>query len=720
MGYVELVARREGRFSRLFARKRLHPHLREQLAFRTMFLDEARLAGLIRHPNATAVVEVGEDDEGPFLLMDYVDGVSVAQVLERFEPPDHPLPLAFCVSVAAQAARGLHAAHELLGPDGAPLGVVHRDISPKNLLLGYDGWLRVTDFGIAKAKDNVEQTMAGVLKGNIGYMAPEYLSFRAVDQRSDLFALGVVLYELLTRERLYGGSDTSAIARRILEEPPPDIFERRDVPPELSALSFDLLAKDREHRPPSALAVAAELDAIGASLAAVDGPFDMAAFLASGLGAMRSERQAEIDAALAGGNAGSSRPLLRRVRGRWSRASVRRGLGLVAALGALVIGIRSVQRLRAVPFEPRAPALWSGGEHNCALADGELSCWGNNNRGQLGNGTRDGHSTPARVGVGAVRAVALGEYHSCVIQGDGLVACWGRNMRGEIGREAPTLSSEPLEVPGLGRANAIASGRQHTCAVLEGDRLGCWGANHSAQLGRLPSEKGAPPAIVAGLPPVVDVFAGGANTCVLLSDGELRCWGANESGQLLDADRAPNPTPARLPLPAGEEVVSLALANNDRAGSQNPDRARLASFMCAAMRSGAVYCWGNNYTGQLGDGTRDNRAAPTRVLGIDDAIRVAAGDLHACALHRTGAVSCWGRNEFGGVGDGSMGPSTVRPQPVAPRLAEGAVGIALGRAHSCVRLVSGAVSCWGVNNFGQLGDGSTLLRAAPVATNGFP
>src|SRR5215471_6084417 len=270
MGYVELVARREDRFLRLFARKRLHPHLRADAAFRDMFFDE--------------------DEQGPFLLMEYVEGPSVAEIVEGVVPRDRLLPVALGVSVIAQAARGLHAAHGLLADDGTPLGLVHRDVSPKNLLVGYDGLVRVADFGIAKAKDNLTVTRIGVLKGNIGYMAPEHLRFQDVDARSDLFSLGVVLYEMLARERMYAGDDAAAVARRILEEPPPDIFEIRDVPPELAALLFDLLAKDREQRPPDALSVATRLDAIAADLAAAAGPFDIPAFLAAELASRRQER----------------------------------------------------------------------------------------------------------------------------------------------------------------------------------------------------------------------------------------------------------------------------------------------------------------------------------------------------------------------------------------------------------------------------------------------
>jgi alpha-tubulin suppressor-like RCC1 family protein len=222
---------------------------------------------------------------------------------------------------------------------------------------------------------------------------------------------------------------------------------------------------------------------------------------------------------------------------------------------------------------------------------------------------------------------------------------------------------------------------------------------------------------VPDLPAAVQIFAGGANTCARLVNAELVCWGADESGQLGDGARQNRATPT--PLAGGEDFVDLAIGDNARAGGQNRDRSRIASFVCALSRRGGVWCWGNNGAGQLGDGTRENRAAPVAVAGISDAIEVAAGDAHACALHRSGAVSCWGRNEFGAVGDDTMGPSAVRTAAVDALGIRDGVGLALGGAHSCVRRRNGGVSCWGVNNFGQVGDGSTLLRPAPTVTHGF-
>jgi alpha-tubulin suppressor-like RCC1 family protein len=276
----------------------------------------------------------------------------------------------------------------------------------------------------------------------------------------------------------------------------------------------------------------------------------------------------------------------------------------------------------------------------------------------------------------------------------------------------------PTEVEGLASVTALAAGRQHVCARLASGAVVCWGANESGQLGRPPSTVAEPPAPVPGLPPVERIFAGGANTCVLLAGGELRCFGADETGQLGDGQRTARAAPR--PVPGLGPVVSAAIGNYAKAMGKNPDLTKSAGFICAATTSGAVLCWGNNVSAQLGDGTRDDRDHPAPVLGVSDAIEVAAGDQHACALRRSGRVSCWGRNEFGTVGDDNMGPRMVRLRAVEALGIDDAVGLALGGAHSCARRRHGAVLCWGVNNYGQLGDGSTTLHPAPHLALGLP
>lgn len=256
MGRVDLIIRSQGAFRRLAAVKRLHAKLRDDVDCRAMFLDEARIAGMLKHPNIVTVFDVGEDDEGPYLIMDYIDGLSVQAITRRSAQDYTPLPLAVVVQIIVQAADGLHAAHELTAPDGSLLNLVHRDVSPHNMIVGYDGIVRVMDFGIARALGRTTQTSTGVLKGKLAYMSPEQLRFRPADRRSDLFALGVVLYEMLTLKRLYTNRDGDG-PRRILEEPPPDVgLERDDLPPALVQLVFRMLAKDPNKRPDTAAEVA--------------------------------------------------------------------------------------------------------------------------------------------------------------------------------------------------------------------------------------------------------------------------------------------------------------------------------------------------------------------------------------------------------------------------------------------------------------------------------
>jgi serine/threonine protein kinase len=279
MGRVDLAVRREGSFERLFAIKRLRPEFLSESEARAMFLDEARIAGLIRHPNVVSVVDLGEDEGGPFAVMEFVEGISVARLIAK--QAVHPIPLEVVLRIAIQVAEGLHAAHELLGPEGTPLELVHRDVSPQNILLGFDGIARVTDFGIAKALGRVSKTSTGVLKGKLGYISPEQLRFEEPDRRADLFALGVVLFELLSGQRLYRNVGEGMDGpRRILSEPPPDLADYRDdAEPELVALLFELLAKYPTSRPATAKDVVRRLEALLATLTAGGAAIESANFV---------------------------------------------------------------------------------------------------------------------------------------------------------------------------------------------------------------------------------------------------------------------------------------------------------------------------------------------------------------------------------------------------------------------------------------------------------
>ncbi|NOY92422.1 MAG: protein kinase [Deltaproteobacteria bacterium] len=209
-------------FERLVAIKVLHPHLAYEEEFISMFLDEARLAARIRHPNVVATLDISDSDgDGYFIVMEYIEGDHFGGLLSKAARGGERLPTPVVVRVVVDALAGLSAAHNLLDETGAPLELVHRDVSPHNVMVGKDGISRLTDFGVAKAQVRLSSTRAGQFKGKLSYMAPEQASTGMADQRSDLFSMGIILWEGLTGRRLFRAENNAATLNKILREPIP-------------------------------------------------------------------------------------------------------------------------------------------------------------------------------------------------------------------------------------------------------------------------------------------------------------------------------------------------------------------------------------------------------------------------------------------------------------------------------------------------------------------
>ena len=237
------------------ALKLMHPHLRtEDGTWAIQLVEEAKLAGSIRHPNVVPVLEVGEDPHGVFLVMEYVEGDTLAGVIRAARTQKRPLPPPIVARILADALTGLHAAHELTAPNGEPLLLVHRDFSPQNVLVGTDGISRLTDFGIAKVKTRIGVTASGVIKGKVGYMAPEQALGKPLDRRCDVWAAGVVAWELLAMRRLYQDDDQVATLLRLVSNPPPRIRSVcPGVPQEVDDAIASALEVDLTKRCPTAL-----------------------------------------------------------------------------------------------------------------------------------------------------------------------------------------------------------------------------------------------------------------------------------------------------------------------------------------------------------------------------------------------------------------------------------------------------------------------------------
>ena len=246
-------------FEKVVVIKRILPHFSEDEGFVTMFKDEARVAAHLSHANVVQIFDFDEADGLFYIAMEYVEGEDLKRVLDQGAKKGQPLSIAQAVHIIIEAALGLHYAHTRL-VDGEPLHVVHRDVSPHNIMISFSGEVKIMDFGIAKAASRSTKTRVGTVKGKCAYMSPEQARGKPLDGRSDLFALGVCLWEMLTGKRLFvGESDFETLNNVLKAEVPAPSNLNPDVPKELDAIVLKALARDRDNRQADCAAFAAEL-----------------------------------------------------------------------------------------------------------------------------------------------------------------------------------------------------------------------------------------------------------------------------------------------------------------------------------------------------------------------------------------------------------------------------------------------------------------------------
>jgi alpha-tubulin suppressor-like RCC1 family protein len=354
-----------------------------------------------------------------------------------------------------------------------------------------------------------------------------------------------------------------------------------------------------------------------------------------------------------------------------------------------------------------AVAIAVGRSHACALTVGGLVfCWGFNQSGQLGNGTSTSSTVAAPVsGLAGAVAIAAGEQFVCAVVAGGLVECWGDNKAGQLGNGMRGgFSNTPSIVKDLTTSSTpknvlISAGQTHACALTLKGGVACWGANEEGQLGNGTTSNSAIPVLVHELDVgIVAIASGGLFSCAMSGSGILHCWGHGTEGEL---GSGASPPTSSVPVSVSGfsgGIAAVAAGNN---------------FSCAITLLGDALCWGDNSHGQLGNGETTSSPIPVPVRGLKGRITaISAGANHACAVANTGVVLCWGENTSGQLGNGTTVDS---PTPVPPLMNGTAIAVATGGAHTCVLLSSSQVSCWGANAHGQLGDGTNVPSPKPVA-----
>lgn len=293
------VAHGPSGFSKLVVLKMIRVHLADDPDTLQMFLDEARLAGRLNHPNVVHTLEVVEEDGRYLMVMEYLEGQSLSSILRRARHDKAAVPLHLHLRALYDALQGLHYAHELKDFDGTPLNLIHRDVSPQNIFVTYDGQVKMLDFGIAKAITSSSETKAGVIKGKIAYMAPEQFLGEKLDRRVDIYAVGAVLWQAATGQRLWRGVPDGQVIHRVIrgEIPAPSSLNA-DVHPELERVAMKALSRDRDERYPSCTELQEDLEALIEELGGKVTGRDVGSHIAEMFADVRQEIAATIEGQL--------------------------------------------------------------------------------------------------------------------------------------------------------------------------------------------------------------------------------------------------------------------------------------------------------------------------------------------------------------------------------------------------------------------------------------
>ncbi len=286
-------------FQKVVAIKTMLPDLSDDTDFEAMFHDEARLVARIRHPHIVEMVDLGDEDGLLYIVMEWIDGDTLF-TLNRRAKSKGGIPLPLLLRIAADACAGMHAAHELLDENGKPLGLVHRDVSPQNIMITFDGIVKIVDFGVAKATGRMHETrVAGLMKGKVPYLSPEQLDGGKVDRRSDIFSLGIVLYAMVSGRHPFRAQDDARTIENICTRAPVPLRELApDTHPELEAIVLKALEKDPANRWQTCAEMQRALAQLLGSMGVTVTDGDVAAFLQDTLGDIIEQRRSALKEAI--------------------------------------------------------------------------------------------------------------------------------------------------------------------------------------------------------------------------------------------------------------------------------------------------------------------------------------------------------------------------------------------------------------------------------------
>jgi alpha-tubulin suppressor-like RCC1 family protein/tRNA A-37 threonylcarbamoyl transferase component Bud32 len=702
------------------------------------FAREARVVAQLKHPNIVPVRAVLDlNTAGLAIVMEHVVGRTLKQRIKE----DGPLPVEDAEQILRDVGGALTAAHAN--------GIVHRDVKPENIFVDNAGRAMLADFGLARSMTpDTALTMAGVALGTPAYMAPEQIDGNDLDARVDVYSLGLVAWEMLIGRRAWNGEGLYAILYHQKHELPPDVRElRNDVPDRLAEVIARAIEKTRDARwnsvrqmldaldestpltlaprrvsggsetirfvrPPMPAAIPTPVHAVAPAPAFALDPadFEPQAVASSRRRMPMVLRTATVVATLsiaaiatalvrnrsaATPTMVTDRPFPPIVAG-----DVPKPVTLAAPLDTVARPDTTRAPVAAVAAAPKPAPVPDSAAPKPSVAIPTLAARPPIAVNATAATERIATNNPSTNSVWGGPApltlkagIVAGGMHSCLVNAAGRALCWGKNDHGQLGDVSAERTTAPVAIDVGTQFVAITAGASHTCAIARDGAAWCWGDNDRGQSGDRSLRPKLAPSRVADAHVFWAIAAGDAHTCALDAYGLPWCWGSNAHGQLGD----PSTTESAVPVTAGRgasRFLSIAVGSD---------------FTCALAANGRASCWGENSSGQLGDGSNFDRSAPVAVAS-GQFTSIAAGGKHACGITVDGDAYCWGSNAFGQLGDGG---TFDRNAPVRVRGGSRFTSITAGANHTCAVASDGTAYCWGQNTYGQLGTGGAADVAQP-------
>ena len=661
------------------------------------FRREARTVAKLNHPNIVPVYAVKAAAGLQYFVMKFIKGRSLERVLET----SPRLPIALVQTILQQAGSALAFAHRN--------GVVHRDIKPGNIMLDEEGWAVVADFGIAKVARAEKLTGTGLIIGTAAYMSPEQWAGHDVSGQSDQYSLGVVAYELLTGQSPFTAETVPAMLWAHMNEVPPPISDARpDCPEALARIVARMLEKEPPARFGSLDAMTAELSKLPTVQPAEEVRTQLMTLAAlSGAGLAVTQVDSGERVLSSGGSIMPSGKVAR----------------LTVTPAATSITAGATLRLSATPVNDtgrqlaRRATAWRSLDDRIATVDADGVVTGRRAGQTALVATCEGLDVQVPVTVTGKVVVAGGRSRNVALIGGVAavvaLALWQQGVLGSA-RDATIAAGDSIAPP-------MDSGTSLVTPPVPGLRIDSTGQRGLAPLVFMTATdpnaraKAAPETVAAKSPTVVDPDAASEQKAAADPPPVAPPTVIDNSTKVpvAEPEEAPAANPA-VEVSAGASETCAAMSSGDRVlcwGGAAPAGTVLADVyftemavggghICGLTSEGAAYCWGDNSQGQLGDGTRTNRTAPTAVRATVRFTDISVGASHTCALGADGSAWCWGANKAGQLGDNSI---DLRNRPVLVRGREAFQSLSAGGSHTCgVRAAK--VYCWGDGFSGQIGN----------------